>query len=166
MQFQPSSLSYGDGTVTITPIDQPTMSESAPSSGGGGGLPAGLIGTAGGLVQSILGIGEDERESVATLEAKLANYQASAARAPSLSVGGIPLPGGKEYYENLVRKTESQLAAARELAAEEKRAADIAAARDVGYTIAVFAGVLILGGIAVNQIQKARHQQAQIRKLG
>lgn len=159
MQFQPSNLSYGDGTVTITPIDQPAASEADPVSSGGGGLPAGIEGYVDlgvGAVKSLLGLDEGARESVATLEAQLDIAQKKKAN------NALP---GAWYWDDRVIKLSGQLEAARALAAEEKRAADIATARDIGYTVAVFAGVVLMGGFAVNQIQKARRQQAEIRKL-
>ena len=164
MRFNPSSHSYGDGQVTITPVDVPA--EQSSGGGGAGMAQAGQFVDIGvSAVRSVLGLDSDGREDVATLEAQLANYRASAARAPSMSIGGIPIPGGKEHYQNLVRKTESKLTAARVVAAEEQRAAAAAEARDIGYTLAVFAGVLVIGGIAVNQVQKSRRTQAEIDRL-
>jgi len=164
MRFNPSSHSYGDGQVTITPVDVPA--EQSSGGGGAGMAQAGQFVDIGvSAVRSFLGLDSDGREDVATLEAQLANYRASAARAPSMSWLGLPILGGKEYYQNLVRKTESKLNAARVVAAEEQRAAAAAEARDIGYTLAVFAGVLVIGGIAVNQVQKSRRTQAEIDRL-
>lgn len=165
MRFNPSSHSYGDGQVTITPVDVPA--EQSSGGGGAGMAQAGQFVDIGvSAVRSFLGLDSDGREDVATLEAQLANYRASAARAPSMSWAlGLPIPGSKEHYQNLVRKTESKLTAARVVAAEEQRAAAAAEARDIGYTLAVFAGVLVIGGIAVNQVQKSRRTQAEIDRL-
>lgn len=151
---------YGDGEVSALE-PQPV-----PASGSGGAanisqyLDIGIS-----AAKSLFGLDSGERESVATLEAKVANYRASAARAPSLVVAGVPLPGGKEYYQNLARKAESQLLAARELAAEEARAAAINEARNIGYTVLVFMGGAVVLGLAVNQFQKARIHAAEVRRL-
>jgi hypothetical protein len=172
LRFNPSPYSYGcgygdAGQVTIPPIDQPAAA--APTAGAekkplidqitpflGFGISAG---------KSILGMDSDGRESVAVLEAKLTNYRQAAASAPSLKIGGLALPPGKEYYENLARKTEGLLLAARAQAEEEEAAQQLAQFRDVGYVLAVGAGVLLIGGFAVVQIQKSRKTQAEIEQL-
>lgn len=157
MQFRPSNLSYGDGTVSITPIDSTAPSAPAPAGGGGGGADVGQyvdIGVS--AFKSLLGLDAGSRESVASIEAKL-----DIARKKK-SNNAFP---GAWYWDDRIIQLTSQLNAARELAAEEKRAADIATARDIGYTVAVFAGVVLMGGLAVNQIQKARRQQAEIDRL-
>lgn len=158
MQFQPSTISYGQ-TVTITPIEPEPLPMPSSDAGGGGGLPAGIggyvdIGVS--AAKSLLGLDAGERESVATLEGQVEIAKKKKAN------NALP---GAWYWDDRIIKLSSQLEAARGLAIEEKRAADIATARDIGYTVAVFAGVVLMGGFAVNQIQKARRQQAEIRKL-
>lgn len=154
MRFQPSGLSYGDGQVTITPIDPPAQ---ASSSGGGSQVDVGQyvdIGVS--AARSLLGLDSDGRSSAATIEAQIEIAKKKKAN------NALP---GAWYWDDRIIKLSGQLVAARQIADEEAQAASIANARDIGYTLAVFAGVLVIGGFAVSQIQNSRRTQAEIDRL-
>jgi hypothetical protein len=149
MQFQPSVHSYGQADAEVE-------TAVVTSSGGGGADVGQYVDIGVSAVKSLLGLDSGERESVATIEGQI--------DVAKKKRDNNAFPGGW-YWDDRVIKLTSQLGAAKELAAEEKRAADIATARDIGYTVAVFAGVVLMGGFAINQIQKARRQQAEIERL-
>lgn len=120
-----------------------------------------------GAVKSFMGE-EDARTSAAELEAKLKTAQKSLARgdgAPFLKGMYEGTLDGREYWSQQVTKLKAQLGAAREAAALQEESERIAQARDVAFTVASFVGVIVLGSVGLVFVQKARIQQAELRKL-
>lgn len=113
-------------------------------------------------------IGEDDaRTTAAELEAKLKIAQRSLAQGDAPPVTAV-LTGnfsGREYWSQQVTKLKAQLGAAREAAALQEESERIAQARDVAFTVASFVGVIVLGSVGLVFVQKARIQQAELRKL-
>ena len=117
-----------------------------------------IIGT---IVSSLWG--RDEREDVEVLKAKIENYKRSMANAPSM---GFAVPFiSKEYYQNEINKLQGLLKASKELAAEERQSAQLYTWGRAGIVVGIFVGVAVIGGVAINQMQKARLAQVQIKRL-
>jgi hypothetical protein len=166
VRFQPSPYSYGQAEVTVTKIEESvsSTSEAAPAEGKKTD-PLAVLGTAVPIVQDLLFGGKSERESVAELEAKLANAKQAYQTAPSMQLGGIALPGGKEYYANQIRKLEAQITAARVQAEEEQLQQDLYTAGNVAMVFGLFALAGVVGVYGVRQVQEARKTQAEIERI-
>lgn len=151
MPFVPSNYSYGDygQEVIISEVEEQASGE------GTAKAPPIDAGTIIDAASSLLGLSSGERESVAAIEGKIAVAEKKAAH------NAFP---GAWYWDDRLIKLRSQLGAAQELAAEEKRAATFSEARDIGYTVGVFAIAIGVGALAINQIQKARLRQTEIER--
>lgn len=149
MQFIPSQQSYG---YSEDSVEAPPPARQGPDAAQVGQyVDIGLS-----TVKSLFGLDANARESAAELEASLAVAKDKKAN------GAFP---GAWYWEARVTKLRAQLDAAQALAAEEQLNAQIDQARNLAYTAAAFTGVLILGAIAYNQVQKGRRVQAEIDLL-
>lgn len=91
---------------------------------------------------------KSERESVAEIEAKIQIAEYNKLH-PSF------LTFFTNWDKELIR-LRARLEAAKSLAADEEAAAEAAKWRDVGYTVLVFGGVLVVLGVAANQFAKAK----------
>lgn len=120
----------------------------------------------GSVVRELTGGGATERETEASLEAKLEIAKDAKRKATSTgSILGFPMPGSKEYYANQIAKLEAQLEAVREQAAEERTTASLYTLGQVGIALLFLAGAAAVGGLAINQLQRARIQQAELRRM-
>lgn len=108
------------------------------------------------LVSGLIGGGQSERESVAELEAKIqiAEYNKTH---PTLWTSL------KNWDKELIT-LRARLEAAKSLAADEEAAAEAAKWRDVGYTVLIFGGVLVVLGVAANQFAQAKKTVSSGRK--
>lgn len=165
--FYPSVLAYGDGAVTPEPgLPTPTVPEAdleAEDPQQGTKPIDQYVGLGLQIFRGLFGH-DDARLAEASLEGKLANAQAQYKVAPPSPLG-LPLPGTKNFYANEIRKFEAQLKAARESAAAARKVARIQSLSQIGMTLGIFAGVVVVGGMAVNQIQRARLHQAELDRL-
>jgi hypothetical protein len=148
-RFNPSPYSYGD--------EAPPVVEEPPKGGSTDYLNVVLP-----IAKSLLGIGEVDDPDL--IRAKIENLQGQMAKALP-SPAGIPIPGTKQFYANEINKLQAKLVEAERTLALETQNQQLYTAMKVGGVVAVFTGVLLLGGFALNQIQKARRQQAEIEHL-
>lgn len=108
--------------------------------------------------------GEGARQEVAVVEAKIENLRRQALRAP---VGPM-----RTFYLNEINKRQAELEVLREEAAEAEYAAQTSqvtrtavAVGSVLGTLVVAGGVLYVGSLVYSQIQTARIQQEELRRL-
>lgn len=149
--FKPSRQSYGEDDLLTAPPAQPSG-----GGGGGGGGAAQAVDIGLTVAKSLFGLDANERESAAEIQAQL-----TIARQKSSS-SAFP---GAWYWKDRATKLQARLGAAQALAAEEQRGATIDQLRNVGYTLAAFAGVAVLGSVAYVQIQRGRLVQAEAHRL-
>lgn len=116
----------------------------------------GTVGSAIPLVSQFIGGSKSERESVAEIEAKIKVAEYNKLH-PTLWTSF------KNWDKELIM-LRAQLEAAKSLAADEEAAADAAKWRDVGYTVLVFGGVLVVLGVAANQFAQAKKTVSSSKK--
>lgn len=152
--FVPSVHSYGDAAATtaMTTTD-PTADPSSTSY-----LTPDVVDA----VSSFLGIG-DPQIAAARVEAQIRNLQALAAKS---------VPPIKTYQLNQISKLQAELSVLRAQAAESAYSTELSrvvristAAGSVLTALALFGGVFFVGGLVLNQVQRARVQQAEIKRL-
>jgi hypothetical protein len=120
-------------------------------------LPAGAE-----FVRGFLFGSADEPE---VIEAKIANYRKAMRSAKDIPFLGIPVPGSKGWYRSEIAKLEAKLAVARRARAEAEKTQAVANTVKILTAVGAVAGVVILGALAVNQVQRARLQQLEIKML-
>lgn len=152
-----STYSYGDlgdSSSTTQPSDSSSSSY------------AEYAATAASVAKTLMGE-DDVRMNAAELRAKLAVARQSLASGAPPPVTAV-LTGnfsGATYWSQQVTKLEAQLSAANQIADEAAYEAQINQARNLAYTAASAVGVLVLGGLALTFIQKARIQQAELTRM-
>lgn len=147
-RFNPSPYSYGaDEALVETPAPE------AEEKGSADYLNVVLP-----IAKTILGIGDTEDPAV--LKAQIENYQRKYDNLPTYLRSTV----GSVYLDN-INKLKAKLSEARRAQEEDKTSSQLYMAMRVGGVLAVFTGVLILGGVAINQIQKARLKSAEIEHL-
>lgn len=143
VRFTPSVYSRYDVQSSYGQDDQ----AAEPASGGFDvSKILGTVSSALPLVQQLMG--KTERESVAELEAKIkiAEYNKTH---PTFTTSFT-------NWDKELLKLRARLEAAKSLAADEEAAAQAARWRDVGYTVLVFGGVVVVLGVAANQFAQAK----------
>jgi len=145
-QFVPSKFSYG-------------ADESAGASGAGAASTQQYIDML--LPAAKEFFSEDDPR---VLEAQIENLQRQMAKAPPSPLG-LALPGTKSYYQNQINKLKAKLESAREAQASGEQVEQVYLAGRVGVMLGIFAGVVVLGAVAVNQLQRARLTQAEIERV-
>jgi len=100
--------------------------------------------------------GESAREEAAILQAQIENLEAKLA-----SGAGVL----HNFYVDELNKKRARLAELELIAGEEKSAAEKEQIMRTALTIAAVVGTVVVVGMAVNQIQKARLTQAKIRQI-
>lgn len=170
MKFQPSGnfssygCAYGCGHGCSHGYGDDAASETEAQKEEEGGMDAaGYVNLIGAVYNQLFGEDEDDRLDAAAIQAKLYAAQQSKKRGDPKPITGW-LSGGSasQYWDQQIQKYTAQLAAANELAGEARAESQLNLARNAAYTLAAVAGVAVLGGIALNQIQKARLQQLEI----
>lgn len=153
MRFQPSGLAsrplssgYGDASVSVEVEGgkKPTSEQIGQYVDLGLSVIKGLF-------------DEDDRTDAATVQAQI-----QIAEQKVRDNVFLPWPG---YWKDRLTKLKAQLPAAMAMADEAAADARAAQWRNIGYTAAVFGVVAVIGGVAVNQVQRARRQQAEIEHL-
>lgn len=153
MKFQPSRLSYGaDAAAANAGASSPATPSSGSESGGGYEAYVPLV--------SEFFWGDDPREELAILEAKIVSYRAKVKSAV------WPL---NKYYEGELAKMEARATALRKIVAETQRSVDTTQVTKVVLIgVGVAAALAIFGVIGV-QTQRIRlmesQRQAELQKL-
>lgn len=146
MSFQPSRYSYGEA------LPGEDAGASGGGGGGGGGMPSQDI------ISSVrtFFFGEESRQQAAVTEAEIRNLQAQAENASGFM---------RTYYLNRIAKKQAQLEVLRAEAAESEYAEKTWAVGRTALAVSAVLGVLVVSGIAMNQFQKVRIQQAELKRL-
>ena len=98
--------------------------------------------------------GESAREDAAVIRAKIQKHQQ---KASTSSIGVI-----RNYHLNEVLKLTARLSAISKLAAEEERAAQTTRVTRAAVTIGSVLGVVLVGAVIFNQVQKSRLLELEI----
>ncbi len=106
-------------------------------------------------VRSFL-FGETAREEAAIVRSQIENIEAK------LAAGAGVL---HNFYVDDLNKKRARLAELELIAGEEKSAAEKEQLTRTAITVAAIVGTVVVVGMAVNQIQKARLTQAKIRQI-
>lgn len=106
----------------------------------------------------------DDRMSAAEIQGKLEYAKQAKLKgyAPPLTAFG---QSSSAYWSKQITQLTAELEAANQIAGEARTTVLIDQARNVAYTAIAFAGVLVVGGVALTLVQRARLTQAEIRKL-
>ena len=100
--------------------------------------------------------GESAREEAAVLQSQIENIEAKLA-----SGAGVL----HNYYVDDLNKKRARLAELELIAGEERAGAEKEQITRTAITIAAVVGTIVMTGMAINQIQKARLTQAKIRQI-
>jgi hypothetical protein len=151
--FQPSPYSYGSdeaAAAAAAAATAPAVTESY--------IPQDAIAS----LRTFLGL-DDPQIGAARVEAQIRNLQAL-----------IPTSTGplKTYRLNQISKLQAELTVLRAQAAESAYSTELTrvvrvstAAGSVLGALAVLGGIFFVGGLVVNQVQRARVQQAELQRL-
>ena len=153
MMFQPSPYSYGQAEdPALDPAAPPPDSGKQPldPSQIGGYVDLGV-----GALRGLFGMG-DEYMTVAQLQGQIEVAQ------KKRDNNAFP---GAWYWDDRIIKLNVKIPAAEARQSEEQTREVLWIAGYGGAALAVFAGAVLVGGLAINQIQKARLQQAEIMRL-
>jgi len=98
--------------------------------------------------------GDSAREDEAVIRAKIQRHQQQASTA---SIGLV-----RNYHLNEAAKLTARLSAISELAEDEERAAQTTAVTRAAVTIGAVLGVVLIGTVIFNQVQKSRLLELEI----
>jgi hypothetical protein len=101
--------------------------------------------------------GESAREEAAVLQAQIENLHRKLAANPPGFLHNI--------YVDEINKKQARLQEVLTMSEEERQSAAKEAITRTALTLGAVTGVVVIVGMAINQVQKARLTQAQIRQL-